>query len=106
LRYPVEDAAAVLGMTTGAVSNRLSRGTLRSVEERGTVYVLSPADTSSRDAAQDTGDIPRMSSALMSEMRDLIALLERKLERTDAILLNIAEAMKDISLPTQEEEPS
>jgi hypothetical protein len=47
-----------------------------------------------------------MSSALMSEMRDLIALLERKLERTDAILLNIAEAMKDISLPTQEEEPS
>ena len=41
-----------------------------------------------------------MSSALMSEMRDLIALPERKLERKDAILLNIAEAMKDISLPT------
>jgi hypothetical protein len=47
-----------------------------------------------------------MSSALMCEMRDLKALPERKLERKDAILLNIAEAMKDISLPTQEEEPS
>ena len=47
-----------------------------------------------------------MSSALMSEMRDLIALLERKLERKDAILLNIAEAMKAISLPAQEEELS
>jgi hypothetical protein len=92
----------VLGMTTGAVRNRLSRGTLRGVEEHGTVYVLLPADTSSRDI----GDIPGMSSALMSEMRDLIALLERKLEHKDAILLNIAEAMKAISLPTQEEEPS
>jgi hypothetical protein len=40
-----------------------------------------------------------MSSALMSEMRDLIALPERKMERKDAISLNIAEAMKDISLP-------
>jgi hypothetical protein len=56
--------------------------------------------------AWDTGDIPGMSSALMCEMRDLIALPERKLECKDAILLNIAEAMKDISLPTQEEEPS
>jgi hypothetical protein len=106
LRYTVEQAAAVLGMSTGAARNRLSRGTLLSVEEHGTVYVLLPADTSSRDAARDTGDIPGMSSALMCEMRDLIALPERKLERKDAILLNIAEAMKDLSLPTQEEEPS
>jgi hypothetical protein len=83
----------------------LSQGTLRSVEEHGTVCVLLPADTA-RDAARDTGDIPGMSSALMCEMRDLIALPERKLERKDAILLNIAEAMKDLSLPTQEEEPS
>jgi hypothetical protein len=56
--------------------------------------------------ARDIGDIPGMSSALMCEMRDLIALPERKLERKDAILLKIAEAMKDISLPTLEEEPS
>ena len=42
----------------------------------------------------------------MCGMRDLIALPERKLERKDAILLNIAETLKDISLPTQEEEPS
>jgi hypothetical protein len=106
LRYTVEEAAAVLGMTTGAVRNRLSQGTLRSVEEHGTVYILLPADTSSRDAARDTGNIPGMSSALMAEMRDLIALLEREMKGRDAILLNIAEAMKDISLLTQEEEPS
>jgi hypothetical protein len=128
LRYTVEEAAAVLGMTTGAVRNRLSQGTLRSVEEHGTVYVLLPADTapdaaprdtgdipgefllpadiSSRDTAQDTvpdtGDIPGESSALMSEMRDRIASLERERERKDTILLNIAEAMKDISSPTEQ----
>jgi uncharacterized small protein (DUF1192 family) len=99
-RYTVEEAAAVLGMTTGAVRNRLSQGTLRSVEEHGTVYVLLPADTSSRGAAQDTGDIPGessdtvpgtgdipgMSSALMSEMRDRIAFLERELEGAGALV--------------------
>jgi hypothetical protein len=89
LRYTVEDAAAVLGMTTGAVRNRLSRGTPRSVKEHGTVCVLLPSDTS-RDAARDIGNIPGMSSALIAEMRDLIALLERQMEGRDAILLNIA----------------
>ena len=39
-RCTVEEAAAVLGMTTGAVRNRLSKGILRSVEEHGAVYVL------------------------------------------------------------------
>ena len=42
LRYTVRDAAAILGVTTGAVRNRLSRGTLQSVKEHGTVYVLLP----------------------------------------------------------------
>jgi hypothetical protein len=42
----------------------------------------------------------------MSEMCDPIALLEREMKGRDAILLNIAEAMKAISLPAQEEEPS
>jgi hypothetical protein len=146
-RYTVEDAAAVLGMTTGAVRNRLSQGTLRSVEEHDTVYVLLPADTA-RDAARDTGDIPGEfllpadtsgdtaqdtarvtgdipggssalmsemreriaslerergeSSALMSEMHDRIAFLERERERKDTILLSIAEAVKDISSPTEQ----
>lgn len=51
-RYTVEEAAALLGMTVGAVRNRLSKGILRSVEERGTVYVLLPAYLS-RDAPRD-----------------------------------------------------
>jgi uncharacterized small protein (DUF1192 family) len=84
-RYTVEEAAAVLGMTTGAVRNRVSQGILRSVEELGTVYVLLPADTS-RDAPRDTGGVPSMSGALMSEMRERIAFLERELEQSGALV--------------------
>jgi hypothetical protein len=89
-RYTVEEAAAVLGMTTGAVRNRLSKGILRSVEEYGAVYVLLPAYYTSRDAPHDTGDMPGMSGAPMSEMRERIAFLEREIAGKDAILTNIA----------------
>ena len=111
LRYTVRDAAAILGVTTGAVRNRLSRGTLQSVKEHGTVYVLLPADTS-RDTARDTGDIPGESSALISEMRDRITFLEQEMEawreesrRKDTIIMNMTEAMKALSPPAQEEAP-
>jgi hypothetical protein len=46
------------------------------------------------------------SGALVSEMRERIAFLEREIAGKDAILSNIAEAVKDISPPAQEEEPS
>ena len=100
-RLGIEEAAAMLDMTTGAVRSRLSQGTLRSVEEHGTVYVLLPADTS-RGTARDTSYIRGESNALVSEMRDRIASLERELEGKDAILRNIAEAMKDISSPPEQ----
>jgi hypothetical protein len=47
----------MLEISTGAVRNRLSRGTLPSTKESGTVYVLLAADTS-RDAERDTDDTP------------------------------------------------
>jgi hypothetical protein len=128
LRYTVEEAAAVLGMTTGAVRNRLSQGTLRSVEEHGTVYVLLPADTapdaaprdtgdipgefllpadiSSRDTAQDTvpdtGDIPGESSALMSEMRDRIAFLEREREESSALVSEMRDRIASLERGLEE----
>jgi hypothetical protein len=125
LRYTVEEAAAVLGMTTGAVRNRLSQGTLRSVEEHGTVYVLLPADTAPDAAARDTGDIPGEfllpaatardtvqdigaipgeSSALMSELRDRIAFLERGLEESSAQMSEMRDRIA--SLEREREESS
>ena len=57
VRHTVAEAADMLGITTRATRNRLSRGTLRSTKEDRTVYVLLPADMS-RDAERDTDDIP------------------------------------------------
>src|SRR5215207_8035501 len=79
-RYTVAEAADMLGITTGAVRNRLSRGTLRSVKQGGTVYVLLPADTA-RDAEQDAADRPPdRTDALMDEMRDRIADLREQVQ--------------------------
>ena len=60
-RHAVQDAADILGITTGAVRSRLSRGTLQSVKEGGMVYVLLPPDAQ-RDAARDAIDMPGESS--------------------------------------------
>jgi hypothetical protein len=73
-RYTVAEAADMLEITTGAVRNRLSRGTLRSTKEDRTVYVLLPAGMS-RDAGRDVVDTPRGMShserdALTSELRE------------------------------------
>jgi len=83
-RYTVAEAADMLGITTGAVRNRLSRGTLPKVKEKGTVYVLLPDDMS-RDAGRDTGDTPRgmphpEPNALTSELRDRLRYVEEQLE--------------------------
>ena len=83
-RYTVTQAADMLGISTGAIRNRLSRGTLRSVKESGTVYVLLPADIQ-RDAERDAADIPggmspSDSDALTSELRDRLRYVEGQLE--------------------------
>ena len=83
-RYTVAEAAGMLGITTGAVRNRLSRGTLRSIKEGRTVYVLLSVDMS-RDAERHTGNTPPgmphpEPDALTSELRDRLRYVEGQLE--------------------------
>ena len=83
-RYTVDQAADILGISTGAVRSRLSRGTLRSVKESGTVYVLLPAGMprdADRDATDTQADMPPSDSdALRSELRDRLRYVEAQLE--------------------------
>jgi hypothetical protein len=76
----VPDAARALGISPEAVRNRLSRGTLDSERESGTVYVLID-----RDMVRHTEDIPNdspgESHALISEMHARIESLERQLDQ-------------------------
>jgi hypothetical protein len=83
-QYTVAEAADMLGITTGAVRNRLSRGTLESIKKKGAVYVLLSADMS-RDAGRGTGDTPGgmphpEREALTSELRDRLRYVEGQLE--------------------------
>jgi hypothetical protein len=78
-RLIVPDAARALGISPEAVRNRLSRGTLESVKESGTVYVLIDRDIPIQ-GADISGDRPVESGALISEMRSRIESLERQLE--------------------------
>jgi hypothetical protein len=83
-RYTVVQAADMLGITTGAVRNRLSRGTLQKEKEGGTVYVLLPGDIL-QDAERDVRDTPHgmphgEPDTLTSELRDRLRYVEGQLE--------------------------
>jgi hypothetical protein len=76
-RYTVPDAARVLDISPEAVRNRLSRGTLESVKEGRTVFVLLPRS----DRSQSTGDVSSgVSADIVDELRDRVRYLERQVE--------------------------
>jgi hypothetical protein len=105
-RVTVAQAAEILGVTVEAVRGRIKRGTLEHERHSGTVYVLLDADQSTNrsrpDADQTAGRLQSDSGALISEMHSRIQFLEDELQRKDAILLNMTEAMKALSPPSQE----
>jgi hypothetical protein len=78
-RYTVPEAGRRLGISSEAVRNRLSRGTLKSVKESGTVCMLLENDRA-RHTADTPNDIP---GVLFEEMRGRIESLERQLERAN-----------------------
>jgi hypothetical protein len=90
-RMTLKEAADVLGISKEAVRKRVKRGSLSSDKGAdGLVYVC-------LDAGGDTVGEREPSDALLSEMRSRIAFLEGELQRKDAILLNMTEAMKAIT---------
>jgi hypothetical protein len=66
-----------VGIPTDAVRMRISRGTLRSEKHEGRLYVLLNTDATG-DVSADTS--PSESCALISDLRERIASLERQLE--------------------------
>src|SRR5215203_3548505 len=73
------EAADILGISTGAVRNRINRGTLEAERESRTVYVLLPAERTS-DTQRVHGDYPGEYNALTSALEARIESLERQLE--------------------------
>ena len=94
-RLIVPEAARALGISPEAVRNRLSRGTLDSTKENGTVYVLLEADRvrstagtpndTPRSTADISGDTPdahtaAATAALVAAKDETISLLRSQLE--------------------------
>ena len=93
-RVTLKEAAERLGVSKEAVRKRVTRGTLRSdMGGDGRRYVY--LDAGGDEAPTHEGD------ALISEMRSRIQFLEDELQRKDAILLNMTEAMKALNPPAQ-----
>jgi hypothetical protein len=114
-RYTVTQAADILGISQGAVRNRLSRGTLRSVKEGGTVYVLLSTDMP-RDVKRDVADTPTGMSqsdatVLTSELRDRLRYVEEQLEaerqahaEARRIIAGLVERIPAIEAPSEARE--
>jgi predicted transcriptional regulator len=83
-RLTVDEAADALGISAGAVRNRISRGTLETLREAGRVYVLLPSGPPAgekRPTERDTHDLQSANSALISRLEDEVVFLRRELER-------------------------
>src|SRR3712207_9457034 len=84
---------SILQITTGAVRNRLSRGTLRSVKESGTVYVLLPGDVA-RGTDRDTDrDTDRGTERDTRQDLEELAQRDRKSTRLNSSHANISYAV-------------
>jgi hypothetical protein len=101
-RFPVAEAAQLLGISAEAVRQRIKRGTLDTEKSpQGTVYVLLDADLAdpTRNDSVRSGDRTGESNALISELRAHNATLREQLEaerearrRADTIIAQLTQA--------------
>ena len=96
-RRSVQEAADELGVSVDAIRSRIKRNTIPHIRRSGRVWVLLGGDQGNRP-----GQGQSESSTLMSEMRDRIRFLEEEMQRKDAILLNMTEAMRALNAPERE----
>jgi|SRR5215216_82104 len=107
-RLTVPEAAHALGISPEAVRNRLSRGTLKSIKEGGTVYVLID-----RDRARPTTDISADTSAdMIGVLKEQNEYLREQLRREQEahaearrIVAGLVQRMPAIEAPPDEREP-
>jgi chromosome segregation ATPase len=105
-RLTIQEAAHRLGMSESAVRKRIKRGALqREKTEDGRVLVyMEPSVPGAEEVRTPERD------ALISEMQQRLALLERELDvrteeirRRDTIIMNMTEAMKALNPPAPED---
>ena len=111
-RLTIQEAAHRLGVSESAIRKRIKRGTLKrekTEDGRVLVYMETPAPTSAPGAEEvRTPEPDALISRLSAEneyLRDIIATRDQEIARRDTIIMNMSEAMKALSAPSQETPP-
>jgi len=107
-RLTVKEAADALGISSEAVRTRIQRGTLRSIHERGRVWVVFDPD-GTRSNTDRTAD----QTELVGELRARVSFLEAELKirteenrRKDHLLAAALERIPAIEAPESPETPA
>jgi len=106
-RVTVYEASKRLGITEGAVRQRIHRGTLESErDDHGRVYVyLTPDDTQNNTEQYGLSDgvYNGVNDALLDELRDRIRFLEEQLDdrkeearRKDSIIMSLTQRVPEL----------
>jgi hypothetical protein len=108
IRVSVEEAATLLGIEKGSVKKRIQRGKLRSEKEAsGTIWVYLDRSETVQDQSQGQSATDR--DELVSELRDRVRSLERRLDeeresrrRADTIIVQLSRANEEQALTIRE----
>jgi excisionase family DNA binding protein len=105
-RLTIQEAARLLGISEGAVRKRVKRGTLEHDKAPdGRVYVYLDGGVRGVDDVQDAGVDPN-STALISQLRDEVEYLREESRRKDEIIMQQALTMRQLSAPSEADEPT
>ena len=91
-RLSVGEAADELGVSVDAIRSRVKRGTIPHIRRGGRVWVL---------LGTDQGNRPTQDQSEIEALREQVEWLRGEIQRKDAILLNMTEAMKALSPPQE-----
>jgi len=107
-RLTVKEAADALGISSEAVRTRIQRGTLRSIHERGRVWVVFDPDGTRSNTDRTTDQ-----TELVGELRARVSFLEAELKirteenrRKDHLLAAALERIPAIEAPESPETPA
>src|ERR687886_1470346 len=109
-RVTVAQAAERLGLSAEAVRSRVQRGTLASVKENGTVYVLLDPDQTrpnTDEARAQTDAQTHLSSdqtAFIASLQEQIDWLRREVERKDTIIMTLTQRIPELEAPREPRE--